>query len=58
MASKTSASGIRILRAIEGEGESQKTEDFEVYLSWILVMTLGERRLPPIFRSLGAYEQE
>lgn len=45
-----SAKGMRIIRAIEGEGDAQKTEDFEVSLASI-ANNPGPRDFPQILRS-------
>jgi hypothetical protein len=50
---------FRILRAIEGEGEAQKTEDFVVCArsDRALTFVLGESCVLELFGSPGAHER-
>ena len=57
MDAKSEAPTMRIIRAIEGEGESRKTEDFEACIVIIVLTALGPWSTPQVFRSVGANER-
>ena len=57
MDTKSEVKTMRIIRAIEGEGESQKTEDFEACIVSTVLTSLGPWSTAQVFRSVGANER-
>jgi hypothetical protein len=56
MTEGTVSDSCRILRAIEGQGESQKSKDFVVQELRDESKPVGPCRVSQIFRSFGTYE--